>query len=129
MSAVTSSQKIISRQNQFFDAIQTFRLCQPVGWLGSHHAPPSHLTGNLTLDLLTLFLTDFVKGALLLLPLVLAPHPPSTMLSLALTLATLLIGATAQVDSSGKNLSYQRICKSPLSFGWSTNDHPLHLLY
>ena len=41
------SRKIISRQHLFFDATQTFRLCQPVGWLGSHHAPPSHLTGNL----------------------------------------------------------------------------------
>ena len=41
---------------------------------------------------------NFFKGALLLLPLVLAPHPPSTMIALAsLPLATLIIGATAQV--------------------------------
>ena len=68
---------------------------------------------------------NFFKGALLLLPLVLAPHPPSTMIALALPLATLVISASAQVDSGG---DYLRICKSPVSFVWSP-DHPLHLLY
>ena len=53
-----SSEKIGSKPNQYFlDGTQTFRLCQPVGWLGSHHAPPSHLTGNLFY--LFLFLIDF----------------------------------------------------------------------
>ena len=65
----------------FSDGMATFRLCQPVGWLA---APTKHLPP--------------IRLVLLLRPLVLAPHPPSTMIALAsLPLATLIIGATAQV--------------------------------